>query len=153
MLNCLFYPLIVVNEWAIIPEDVIHKLSIIDQYFLQRQSGGIRGTVVARWTTGQQVERSILRQEHGSYTRSMVHNKVISFAQVVSAQYSFNSAELWPKTPIIYSFSSPVGISLAWQNSVLVVNYWALWHHRIKAKPPTQICIKDINLRDIEVLR
>ena len=28
--------------------------------------GGIRGTVVARWTSGQQVERSILRQGHDS---------------------------------------------------------------------------------------
>ena len=29
-------------------------------------NGGIRGTVAARWTSGQQVERSILRQEHDS---------------------------------------------------------------------------------------
>ena len=28
--------------------------------------GDIRGTVVARWTAGQQVERSILHQGHGS---------------------------------------------------------------------------------------
>ena len=33
-------------------------------------SGGIRGTVVAGWTTNQQVERSILRQGHDSNQNS-----------------------------------------------------------------------------------
>ena len=31
---------------------------------------GIRGTVIARWTTGQQVERSILRQGYDSLQNS-----------------------------------------------------------------------------------
>ena len=35
--------------------------------------GGIRGTVVARWTAVQQVERSILRQGHDSQT-PLVHS-------------------------------------------------------------------------------
>ena len=42
--------------------------------------GGIRGTVVARWTAGQQVERSILRQGHGSYQNSS-HSPRLSPAQ------------------------------------------------------------------------
>ena len=36
------------------------------QYANHQQIGGIRGAVVARWTTGQQVERSILRQGQDS---------------------------------------------------------------------------------------
>ena len=37
----------------------------IDTYQLSSSgSRGIRGTVVVRWTAGQQVERSILRQGH-----------------------------------------------------------------------------------------
>ena len=38
---------------------------IVDSFF-QQVSGGIRGTVVARWTAGQQVERSILREGNDS---------------------------------------------------------------------------------------
>ena len=44
--------------------------------------GGIRGTVVSRWTTNQQVERLILRQGHDFIT------KFISFAQAYPAQHS-----------------------------------------------------------------
>ena len=56
--------------------------------------GGIRGTVVARWTAGQQVERSILRQGNDSSQISS-HSPRLS-----PAQYSLNSAESWPKTLI-----------------------------------------------------
>ena len=33
---------------------------------LETRKGGVRCTVVARWTAGQHVERSILRQGHDS---------------------------------------------------------------------------------------
>ena len=60
--------------------------------------GGIRGTVVARLTAGQQVERSIQRQGHKSS-----HSPRFS-----PAQYNLNSAESWPKTLTIYSYSKTV---------------------------------------------
>ena len=56
---------------------------------------GIRGTVVARWTAGQHVERSILRHEQYSYQNSSYSLKLSP------AKYSLKSAESWPKTPII----------------------------------------------------
>ena len=64
------------------------------------QVGGIRGTVVARWTTDQQVEWSILRQGHDSLQNSS------HLPRLSPAQYSLNSAELWPKTPIISYFQA-----------------------------------------------
>ena len=59
--------------------------------------GGIRSTVITRWTAGQQVERSTLHQGHDSQTTSS-HKPRLS-----AAQYSLNSAELWPKT-VLSSF-------------------------------------------------
>ena len=52
---------------------IIFSLRLID--FLSNNSffyftGGIRGTMVAQWTTGQPVERSNLRQEHDSKQNS-----------------------------------------------------------------------------------
>ena len=49
----------------------LHNPHLLGQYtcyqsFKARYIAGIRGTVIARWTTGRQVERSILRQGHDS---------------------------------------------------------------------------------------
>ena len=46
------------NHW----EDVFYKMYALSNVL----HGGIRGTVVAHWTAGQQVERLILRQGHDS---------------------------------------------------------------------------------------
>ena len=59
---------------------------------------GVRGTVVARWTAGQQVKRSI-HQGHDSQPNSF-HQPRLS-----PAQYSLYSAESWPKIPF-YSYAS-----------------------------------------------
>ena len=55
-------------------------------------------SVVQRLSSGLLVNRSIDR----SCTRGMIHQNIISLAQVV-AQYSLTSAGLWPKTPFIWS--------------------------------------------------
>ena len=51
--------------------------------------------MVARWTTGQQVELSVLSQGHKFITN------FISFAAVVPGPVKPYSAESWPKTPAI----------------------------------------------------
>ena len=66
-----------------------HVLTVLGGY------GGIRSTVVVRWTVGQQVGRSILQQGHDSEQNSS-HSP-----RLFPAQYSVTSAELWPKTPFI----------------------------------------------------
>ena len=55
--------------------------------------GGIRGTVVARWTAGKQVEQSILHH------LDMIQNNILSFAHLSPAQYSITSADSLPETP------------------------------------------------------
>ena len=55
--------------------------------------GGIRGTMVTRWTTDQRLERSILHQGH--------HTLQNSSPRLSPAQYCLTSAESWPKSPII----------------------------------------------------
>ena len=61
-----------------------------------KNNGGIHGTVVARWTAGQQAKQSIMRQGHGSQQNSS-HSSRLS-----PVQYSISSAEQWPKTPVIH---------------------------------------------------
>ena len=85
-------------------------------------SGGIHGTVVARWTTGQQVERSILHQEHDSSQKIILLVQVVPWPSIgLQVQnhglkhhsfhlinpscpwpsIAFTSAAPWPKTPFI----------------------------------------------------
>ena len=60
-----------------------HRLMLICSYILEiMRGGGIRGTVVARWTAGQQVERLTLPQDHGSYKTSS------HYFRLSSAQFS-----------------------------------------------------------------
>ena len=59
------------NDWKLNPfvsqptDDLNEMLKLLD-YIISKMCGGIRGTVVVRWTAGQQVSRSILRQGHDS---------------------------------------------------------------------------------------
>ena len=46
--------------------ELVRKMTKVRHPNSLYSQGGVRGTVVARVTAGQQVERSILRQEHDS---------------------------------------------------------------------------------------
>ena len=59
--------------------------------------GGIHGTVVACWTAGPQVERSILHQGYDQY-------KYSSEPRLLPVQHSLTSAESWPITSLIHLF-------------------------------------------------
>ena len=63
--------------------------------------GGVRGTVIARWTAGQQVERSILQ-------RGISHNKI---PPIIPGCPRPSVAESWPRTPVIsFHFCSQVSL-------------------------------------------
>ena len=89
------------QKWSIgIWERLIHHASLGALpcwIILSSMVGGIRGTVVARWTAGQQVERAILRQAHDTFQNSS------HLLRLFPAQYSLISVESWPKTLIIHS--------------------------------------------------
>ena len=61
---------------------------------VEQLRAGIRGTVVSRWTTSQQVERSILCQGHDSQQNSS-HSP-----RLLPAQYSLNIAGLYYGCPL-----------------------------------------------------
>ena len=51
-------------EWHKLDQSCLVNLS--NKVYYMHAGWAIRGTVVARWTTGQQIERAILRQGHDS---------------------------------------------------------------------------------------
>ena len=73
------------------PENIEKKIIVL---WYIADPGGSRSTMVACWTTGQQVEWLMLHLGHDSY-------QFISVAQVAPAKYNLTSADSWPKTPFI----------------------------------------------------
>ena len=64
MSGCCKLPYIVVHIMVVISKNNYQVYEVLSGF--AATSGGIRGTVVARWAAGKQVERSILRQGHDS---------------------------------------------------------------------------------------